>query len=60
MELVHRLSFVAAQPVVCLVDGITMVVEPARLHDVVAHGTGDEVVLVGVASLDEELGLSKA
>ena len=37
-----------------------MVVEPARLHDVVAHGAGDEVVLVGVAALDEELGLRKA
>ena len=60
VELVHGFAVVAAQPIISLVDGIAKVVEPARLHDVVAHGAGDEVVLVGVAALHEELGLRKA
>ena len=55
-ELLHRFTVVALVPGVhCLVQ-INRVVQPSALMDMVAYTRGNEVILVGIAPIDQKLG----
>ena len=54
LHLLHRLAVVAVIPSVENLREICGIAQPSCLHHVMAYGTGDEVIAVGVGALHEE------
>lgn len=55
-EFLHRLAVVSLVPGVHSLVQINRVAQPARLMNVMAYTRGDEVILVSIASVDQEFG----